>query len=68
MGEISPPAAADYALNAAEKAQQEGRDLEQRITALESWITTLTRLLLARGDITINDARECYGLAPLEFH
>jgi hypothetical protein len=57
----------DYALSPTEKAQRESRDLEQRIAALESCIATLMRLLLARGDITINDARECHGLAPLEF-
>ena len=40
--------------------------LEDRVAALEAAITMLTRKLLARGDITINDARAAHGLPPFQ--
>jgi len=39
-------------------------DLEARVAALEAAVTMLTRKLLERGDITINDARAAHGLPP----
>ena len=38
--------------------------LEERVAALETAMAVLTRKLLARGDITINDARATHGLPP----
>lgn len=39
-------------------------DLEERVAALEAAMAMLTRALLKRGDITINDARATHGLPP----
>ena len=38
--------------------------LEDRVAALEATVVMLTRTLLARGDITVNDARAAQGLPP----
>ena len=38
--------------------------LEGRVAALEATVAMLTRKLLTRGDITINDARATHGLPP----
>ncbi len=40
------------------------RDPEKRIAVLEAAVAMLTRKLLERGDITINDARAAHGLPP----
>lgn len=37
-------------------------DLEKRIAVLEAAVAMLTRALLERGDITVNDARAAHGL------
>jgi hypothetical protein len=58
---------ADYALSAAEKAQRENRDLQQRVTALEVQLMKLTKVLLDRCHITINDARATLGLPAFDF-
>ena len=38
--------------------------LEERVAALEATVAMLMPKLLARGDITINDARATHGLPP----
>ena len=39
-------------------------DLEERVAALEATMAMLMPKLLARGDITINDARAAMDLKP----
>ena len=40
--------------------------LEQRVTDLETMVARLLHILVRRGDISINDAREVHGLPALE--
>lgn len=42
-------------------------DLEQRVAQLEATVHRLLELLVSRGDMSINDAREAIGLKPFRF-
>ena len=42
-------------------------DLEQRVAELEATVQRLIQVLVNRGKMSIDDAREAHGLKPFDF-